>query len=338
MVDWKETIAPDEEARFEKHAATLAELQKGVAKGGDVVLRALHAKSHAGVTATLEVLDLDKAGAPAELKHGLFAKPATYAAYVRFSSGTGFLQPDTAPDIRGVAVKVLGVPGTKVIPGLEKASTQDFLFIQVPANAFRGPDDFVRFVHIVSRGKALALPRLLGAFGFRAFGYLRKLMKGLSTSRRSFADQRFFTSLPLRYGPHACKLDLRCTDSAADAANVKGAHGLSEDLATRLGRTSLTYELRVQLFVDEDRTPIEDASVEWDETVSPFRTVAKLTIPTQQLRGKVHDYVEKLSFDPWHALVEHKPLGAMMRARNHAYRASTMARKATDELTVEKLA
>ncbi|MCW5802853.1 MAG: catalase [Deltaproteobacteria bacterium] len=332
MTEWKETIAPDEEARFEKHAALLAGLQKGVAKGGDVVLRALHAKSHAGVTARLEVLD-----APAELKHGLFAAPATYAAYVRFSSGTGFLQPDTAPDIRGVAIKVLGVAGAKVIPGLEKASTQDFLFIQTPANAFVGPDDFVRFVHIVSRGKALALPRLIGAFGWKAFGHLRKLMKTLSTSRHSFAHQRFYTALPLRYGPHACKLDLRSVGANGEAA-TKGPHGLAEDLAARLAREPLTYELGVQLFVDEARTPIEDASVAWDEAVSPFRAVARLTIPTQQLNGTVHDYVEKLAFDPWHALVEHRPLGAMMRARNHAYRASTMARRATDELTVEDLA
>jgi catalase len=329
MSEWKETISGDEAERFEKHAAVLAGLQKGVAKGGDVVLRALHAKSHAGVTAKLEVLDV-----PAELRHGLFAKPGTHAAYVRFSSGTGFLQPDTAPDIRGVAVKVLGVDGPKVIPGLEKAATQDFLFIQTPANAFVGPDDFVRFVHIVSRGKALALPRLIRAFGFRAFGHLRKLMKTLATSRHSFAHQRFFTALPLRYGPHACKLDLRSTGANGDAS-TKGPHGLSEDLATRLARAPLTYELRVQLFVDEARTPIEDASVEWDEAVAPFRTVARLTVPVQQLKGKVHDYVEKLSFDPWHALVEHRPLGAMMRARNVAYRASTMARRATDELTVE---
>jgi hypothetical protein len=43
------------------------------------------------------------------------------------------------------------------------------------------------------------------------------------------------------------------------------------------------------------------------------------------------EYVETLSFDPWHALVEHRPLGDIMRARNVAYRVSTQARKADAE-------
>jgi hypothetical protein len=49
-------------------------------------------------------------------------------------------------------------------------------------------------------------------------------------------------------------------------------------------------------------------------------------------RGRsIASFVEKLSFDPWHALVEHRPLGAMMRARNHAYRLSTAERGAAPE-------
>ncbi|MEA2750953.1 MAG: hypothetical protein QOI41_5096, partial [Myxococcales bacterium] len=40
---------------------------------------------------------------------------------------------------------------------------------------------------------------------------------------------------------------------------------------------------------------------------------------------------EKLSFDPWHAPVEFRPLGELMRARNAAYRLSTIERKAAGE-------
>ena len=45
------------------------------------------------------------------------------------------------------------------------------------------------------------------------------------------------------------------------------------------------------------------------------------------------EYVESLSFDPWHALEAHRPLGNMMRARNHAYRPSTQERCAAPEPT-----
>ena len=63
--------------------------------------------------------------------------------------------------------------------------------------------------------------------------------------------------------------------------------------------------------------------------------MAKLTLPKQDVaspRGKkVAELIEKLSFDPWHALEDHRPLGNMMRARNHAYRESTQERGAAPE-------
>ena len=98
----------------------------------------------------------------------------------------------------------------------------------------------------------------------------------------------------------------------------------------------------MQLFEDAERTPIEDASVEWKEEVAPFRTVGRLVIPPQDVaseQGKrVAAYVESLQFDPWHALVAHKPLGIVMRARNAAYRVSGSQRGSKDERKVELLA
>ena len=35
-----------------------------------------------------------------------------------------------------------------------------------------------------------------------------------------------------------------------------------------------------------------------------------------------------MSFDPWHAPEDYRPLGNMMRARNPAYRLSTIERQA----------
>ena len=49
-------------------------------------------------------------------------------------------------------------------------------------------------------------------------------------------------------------------------------------------------------------------------------------------RGKeIEALVESFSFDPWHAVEELRPLGAIMRARSAAYRESTIERKAADE-------
>jgi hypothetical protein len=52
-------------------------------------------------------------------------------------------------------------------------------------------------------------------------------------------------------------------------------------------------------------------------------------------QGKALDAkVAKMSFDPWHAPDEFRPLGAMMRARAVAYRESVIERGATSEIEV----
>jgi hypothetical protein len=45
----------------------------------------------------------------------------------------------------------------------------------------------------------------------------------------------------------------------------------------------------------------------------------------------VAEVCEGLSFDPWHTTADFRPLGNMMRARNHAYRLSTQERGASPE-------
>src|SRR5512141_3466053 len=104
--DWRETIPPDEEARLVRYAEQLRDLARRRASGGRPA-RALHTKGNAGVRAELTVLpDL-----PDHARQGLFASPGTYQALVRYSNGSNVRQPDAKPDVRGVAVKVLGVKG-----------------------------------------------------------------------------------------------------------------------------------------------------------------------------------------------------------------------------------
>jgi hypothetical protein len=123
--------------------------------------------------------------------------------------------------------------------------------------------------------------------------------------------------------------------SAASAPATHGADRLEADLTARLREGPIEYAFELQFFVDETKTPIEDASVDWQESDSPYVRVGTLRLPKQDAssqRGRsVAERVEKLSFDPWHALTEHKPLGNMMRARKHAYFASTRGRGAAPE-------
>jgi len=316
--EWKETVAPDERERFERYATILADLQR--ARGGKD--RALHAKQHAGLRAKFEVLgDL-----PEHARVAMFAEPKTFDAYVRFSNGSGARVSDDKPDVRGLAIKVLGVPGKKLIPGLEDATTQDFLFINSDALAFSSVDDFVWFAQAAAGSPALLPLKLFAHFGLGTFAFLKKAMA--STKKiASLATQTYF-SAPTRFGDYAVRFSLapKQTDEGAGGAS------LADEIAARLAKGDLAWDVRAQFFVGEDKTPIEDSSIAWD---APFVTLARLTIPQQDVAGddgkEIAKLVESLSFDPWHALVELRPIGAVMRARNPAYRESTKQREAAKE-------
>lgn len=322
---WSETQAPGEDARFERYAQRLVALQQHNQRGGRPG-RALHHKGHGVYEATLEIAgDL-----PEHARHGLFAQPARHEALVRFSNGASKVQADKVADVRGIAVKVLGVPGAKV---LGEAPTQDLLAILASATPFRTADEFVAVVW-ATRNPALALFRLLGALGLRAFPLVRKLVAGLKQPPASLATKRFFSALPIQCGPYAVRFALTPVEAAADPL-PGGPDFFAESLAERLRRGPVRYDLALQFFVDEAQTPIEDASVDWDEGVAPYVRVGCLTLPQQDAsseRGrKLAERGERLAFDPWHALVEHRPLGGMMRARKHAYFASTQGRQAAPE-------
>jgi hypothetical protein len=315
---WREEIAPDEGERFERHAETLRDYQRR--NSGKGPGRALHRKAHAGLRATLEV---NEAIAP-EAAAGLFATPGRHDAFVRFSNGLGMHQPDWMPDVRGLAVKVLGVPGRKLIPGLEDATTQDFLLISTPALPFSNVDDFVAFVK-AAESQALALPRLVRAFGPVRAAKLLRFLAGLRPPA-SLATIPYFSALPIAFGEYAGKLALRPEQSGGGGAGARGGDRLGAELAERLATGPIRFTLEAQLYRDPAATPIEDAAIVWD---APFTPLATLEIPAQA--DELAAEVERLSFDPWHALEAHRPLGNLMRARSNAYRLSTQERGAAPE-------
>jgi hypothetical protein len=230
-----------------------------------------------------------------------------------------------------VALKLVGVEGKKLIPGLEDAKTFDLLFISSPSFAFPTVDAFMQFIKAM-RSPSTAPFKLLAAFGLGGTVRLVKALKAsVGTPVPSLAARRFFTAAPSRFGDYAVKYDL------VPAATAEGPTpaSLRDELATRLGQGAVTFTLRAQFFVDEAHTPIENPTVVWPEAVSPFVPLATLTLAQQDghsARARaVDDFVSRLSFDPWHAPEAFRPLGEIMRARNVAYRESTLARQAAKE-------
>jgi hypothetical protein len=324
---WKEEVAADEEVRFKGYAEEIRAMQSQAAGGGKPG-RAFHLKAHTGVAAELRVRE----DLPEELRVGLFAKGGISKCFVRFSNGLGRRQKDGVPDVRGVAVKVLEVPGTKLIHGLENATTQDFLLITSPNFPIGSPDDFMKLVRVAQKGPLALLPGLIGAFGWsRAFRLLKDLVFRPQPS--SMATAHFYTAAPTRLGPFAAKFSLAPMAQGGNMAS--GPDGYRDDLVKRLREGDITFKFRAQLFIDAQRTPIEDAAVEWSETASPWIELATLVLPKTDVtmgEGAVTEKaVEEMSFDPWHCTEEMRPLGAVMRARKFAYGASVVGRNASAE-------
>jgi catalase len=324
--DWQETIAAGEAAHFADIAREINALQDAAShESGSPVDRGFHAKPHAVLKAELRVSD----AIPAMLRVGAFARPATYQAWVRFSNGQSVRQGDRKPDVRGLAVKILNVPGTS----FTGTRTLDFLTINHPVQPARNIDQFIAIVRATRHPLTLPI-ELARAVGAReAVRIITWMATSLGRPVKSVATIDYWTTLPLAFGHHAVKVRIQPKDPVPPTGGMPDADGLRAELVDRLLKADVRFDLAVQLYVDPERTPIEDASVEWKPEVSPWVKVGELVIARRDLTSATAVAEEaagnKLLFSPWNAPAEHRPLGGLMRARRVVYSASGLHRRAT---------
>jgi hypothetical protein len=104
-------------------------------------------------------------------------------------------------------------------------------------------------------------------------------------------------------------------------------HYLREKLGDALRESDVCFDFCVQLFVDEKRTPIEDAYIEWKESDSPPIPIATLIISKQEIDLQLQQDTEGMAFNPWNTN-EFTPLGLINLARKKVYDASATNRGA----------
>ena len=117
-------------------------MQRRYADGHRPSTRGLHAKGRC-LQADFTV---DASGLPPELRVGVFAEDTTYPAWVRFSNGDPHVQADSEGDVRAMAIKLMNVPGEKLLDDERDASTQDFLLNHTPAVATA---DVIHFADVI---------------------------------------------------------------------------------------------------------------------------------------------------------------------------------------------
>ncbi len=248
---------------------------------------------------------------PKDLQTPVFQAGKTYNSLIRVSNASGSVQSDKEKDFRGFAIKLIGVEGKRFAT---ETQTQDFLLMSNETMPL-GTVPLFRDAVYYSIESNMAL----GGLKFLFTGNLGKLI-ALTKSKNDTSplDINYWSTTPYQFGKTQVKYKLVPTSRIkSELPSPLTDSYLTDNMATHLRQEKATFDFYVQKFVDEDKTPIEDASIAWD---SPFIKVATLTIPKQKMNTPERfELAEQLSFSPANAVIEHQPLGGLNRARMAIY-------------------
>lgn len=287
--------------------------------------RDAHRKAHGCVKAKFNVLG----NLPPTLAQGLFAQARSYDAVIRYSNGSGQSADDNKGDGRGMAIKVLGVQGPKLLADEANATTQDFLMINHPVFFVRNAVDYVDFQ------KSLATTS--GAVGWLFRHLFHEAPIALAIQNKKVTNplnSRYWSMTPSKLGNSQIKFSAKPCAGGTFLGTSKSADLLGENLTTHLASKEACFDFMVQTRTVPAKMPIEDATIEWKESASPFVPVARIVIPTQA--PEQGEACEIRSFTPWHSLAEHRPLGGISRVRKAVYQEiSTLRHRLNDQPRIE---
>jgi hypothetical protein len=324
----EERPLPNEEACVNSIISTFEQQMRklwwpgGFERGGNT-------KTHGIVRAEFTVHD-DLA---ANLRHGIYAKPQTYRAWVRFSGPGPYVTPDIDDvGFMSISIKLLGVPGPKLMD--EEKFTQDMFGVSTPT--FVTPD--------VGANAQLQLQSLKNAPIFYFVNLHRShlldfIMQGLWIKTQSSPfEAPYFSCVPYLMGEGQAmqysvwpktkkrtpipRLPLRPPDNY-----------LRDAMVAALASGDVEFDIRLQLQTDPHLMPIENNAVLWPEKLSPRVSVATLRIPQQTFDSPAQmAFAKRLSYNPWHCIAEHRPLGNQGRARRRMYAVLSLLRHTMNDV------
>ncbi len=306
---------PNEEAQFDAIVDTFKKQMSGLWKPGGVE-RGGNTKTHGIVRGELIVHD----NLPPELCQGIFAVRRSYPAWVRFSGPGPYVTPDIDDvGFMSISVKLMDVPGAKLMD--EEKHTQDMFGVSPPT--FVTGDTYAN-AHL--QEWSLKNASLFHFINIKRPHVLDLIMQGLYIKTQSSPfEAPYFSCVPYLMGEGQAmmysfwpvssrktpipRLPLRPPDDY-----------LRNAMVAALEDGDVELDVRVQLQTDPHLMPIENAGVLWPERLSPRVSVATLRIPKQKFNlPEQIAFAKRLSFNPWHCIAEHRPLGNQSRARKRVY-------------------
>jgi hypothetical protein len=260
---------------------------------------------------------------------------------------------DSVSTPRGLSVKIIGVEGER-LAGSEGDVTQDFVMVNGPAFGAPNPKAFLSVLKLLAKttDRAEGLKKVLSAV-------MRQVQKVIVATtgqpnvtvatlggqpETNILGETFYSQAPLRFGDYIAKISVAPVSPELVALvqaplNVNGVpDGLREAVVDFFRKNSGVWEVRAQLCTDLKDMPIENAAVVWPENLSPYRAVARITVPPQlawsEARSAAVD--DGMSFAPWHGLAAHRPLGGIMRVRKIVYEMARKFRAEANRRTIQE--
>lgn len=311
----EERAEPDETAYLDDIIATMAAQMRGLWPPGNVQ-RGGNTKTHGIVRGELTIRD----DLPAYLRRGIFAEPQTFRAWVRFSGPGPYVTADIDDvGFMSISVKLMGVPGPKLLD--DEQFTLDMFGVSTPT--FVTPDTKA---NAQLQHWSLKNAQLFYFLNFRSPHVLDLIMQSLWIKTQSSPlEAPYFSCVPYLLGtgqamqysfaPRRTKrtpvprLPLRPPDNY-----------LRDAMVQTLGQEDVEFDLLVQLQTDPHLMPIENNAVLWSQKQSPRVPAAVLRLPKQVFASPDQlAFANILSYNPWHTIAEHRPLGNQSRARLRLY-------------------
>ncbi len=303
--------------------------------------RDAHPKHHGIVKAEFIIEE----NLPPELQIGIFkqglSRPnRSFPAWIRFSNASNRVHHDKDRDMIGFAIKLMGVAGDKILnidrePYFTDALTndssfeeekhsQDFVFMSHPVFLVPHIKDFKKLITAAFGNNSII------KFFFNPFdSHLRTLWILLTMNKRhtSPLDNRYWSNTAYQFGTNttghkrAVKYALIPTSSIrSKMPNNKTENYLKDAMKEHLAQEEASFDFMIQFQTDPVKMPIEDATVDWPEALSPLIKIATIKIPKQTFDSAAQmAFAENSYFAAWHSLPEHRPLGGINRARRFAY-------------------
>ena len=306
----KEYIAPNEPWYYDQVADILIEQEQKKYVAGKT-LRIFHAQTHGCVKAEFIIND----NLPEELRVGLFKAPGSFPAFIRFSNSDDTVKSDMKKGIRGAAIKIMNVPGSKLLESKDVVSSQDFVLFSTRSISPNNVQHNYEGIKAVYGGKL----KLLGFLIKPSHWYIMRDQLKNPCFCPNILEIPFYSTTPYKYGEgKAVKYSM--VPRVSGTSTMPGTPSdtfIRERMIATLMEKEVWYDFKVQFQTDADTMPMEDASVEWS---SPFITIGAVKLPVQKFDDPAQfTFAENLTFNIWHTLPEHQPLGGLNRARQSVY-------------------